>query len=374
MLTGEIDLTNDILGQIAGSWDTGIMLLVGFVLIYLAISKGFEPLLLIPIGIGVVLANLFSGLVEEGGILYLFKEVGLNTQLFPLLMFLGLGALTDFSGLLQRPFTALMGAAAQVGIFGALIGAIMLGFNLSEAGAIAIIGGADGPTAIYVSTRLAPEQLWGPVAVSAYSYMAMVPLIQPPIMRLLTTERERRIKMDYAVQPVSRRARILFPLLTTGLTALLAPQAVPLIGLLMFGNLLRESGVVERLASSAQNEMINVVTILLGLTVGSTMTGDTFLDLATLKVFALGLLAFAMATAGGVLFGKVMCLVSRGTINPLLGAAGVSAVPMSARVVHRVAQEANPENFLVMHAMGPNVAGVLGSAMAAGVLLGLIGS
>lgn len=374
MLTGEIDLTNDILGQIAGSWDTGIMLLLGFVLIYLAISKGFEPLLLIPIGIGVVLANLFSGLVDEGGILYLFKEVGLNTQLFPLLMFLGLGALTDFSGLLQRPFTALMGAAAQVGIFGALIGAIMLGFDLSEAGAIAIIGGADGPTAIYVSTRLAPEQLWGPVAVSAYSYMAMVPLIQPPIMRLLTTERERRIKMDYEVRPVPRRARILFPLLTTALTALLAPQAVPLIGLLMFGNLLRESGVVERLASSAQNEMINVVTILLGLTVGSTMTGDTFLDLATLKVFALGLLAFALATAGGVLFGKVMCLVSRGTINPLLGAAGVSAVPMSARVVHRVAQEANPENFLVMHAMGPNVAGVLGSAMAAGVLLGLIGS
>ena len=374
MLTGEIDLTNDILGQIARSWDTGIMLLVGFVLIYLAISKGFEPLLLIPIGIGVVLANLFSGLVEEGGILYLFKEVGLNTQLFPLLMFLGLGALTDFSGLLQRPFTALMGAAAQVGIFGALIGAILLGFNLSEAGAIAIIGGADGPTAIYVSTRLAPEQLWGPVAVSAYSYMAMVPLIQPPIMRLLTTKRERQIKMDYEMQPVSRRARILFPLLTTGLTALLAPQAVPLIGLLMFGNLLRESGVVERLASSAQNEMINVVTILLGLTVGSTMTGDTFLDLATLKVFAVGLLAFALATAGGVLFGKVMCLVSRGTINPLLGAAGVSAVPMSARVVHRVAQEANPENFLVMHAMGPNVAGVLGSAMAAGVLLGLIGS
>ena len=372
MLTGEIDLTNDILGQIAGSWDTGIMLLLGFGLIYLAISKGFEPLLLIPIGIGVVLANLFSGLVDEGGILYLFKEVGLNTQLFPLLMFLGLGALTDFSGLLQRPFTALMGAAAQVGIFGALIGAIMLGFNLSEAGAIAIIGGADGPTAIYVSTRLAPEQLWGPVAVSAYSYMAMVPLIQPPIMRLLTTEKERRIKMDYAVQPVARRARILFPLLTTALTALLAPQAVPLIGLLMFGNLLRESGVVERLASSAQNEMINIVTILLGLTVGSTMTGETFLDLATLKVFALGLMAFALATAGGVLFGKVMCLVSRGTINPLLGAAGVSAVPMSARVVHRVAQEANPENFLVMHAMGPNVAGVLGSAMAAGVLLGLI--
>ena len=372
MFTGEIDLSSDLLGQIADLWDNGVMVLVALAFIYLAIARGFEPMLLLPIGMGILLANLFGGLVEEGGILYNFKKVGLDTQLFPLLMFLGLGALTDFSALLQRPIMAFLGAAAQIGIFGALIGAVLLGFTLQEAGGIAIIGGADGPTAIYVSTRLAPVELLGPVAVSAYTYMALVPLIQPPIMRLLTTSKERAVKMEYPSTEVPRSVRILFPILSVILTSLLAPQAVPLVGMLMFGNLLRESGVVERLSSSAQNEIINIVTILLGLTVGSTMTAERFLDLETLKVFALGLFAFSMATAGGLLLGKVMYLVSRGAINPLLGAAGVSAVPMSARVVHRVAQEANPENFLVMHAMGPNVSGVLGSAIAAGVLLSLI--
>lgn len=348
------------------------MVLVALGFIYLAIAKGFEPLLLLPIGTGILLANLFGGLVEEGGIFYYFKKVGLDTQLFPLLMFLGLGALTDFSPLIQRPVMALLGAAAQLGIFGALIGAVLLGFTLHEAGGVAIIGGADGPTAIYVSTRLAPQQLWGPVAVSAYSYMAMVPLIQPPIMTLLTTKKERSVLMNYPESEVSRTTRILFPLFTVTLTSLIAPEAVPLVGMLMFGNLLRESGVVERLANTAQNELINIVTILLGLTVGSTMTDESFLEVKTLQIFALGLFAFCTSTAGGVLLGKLMYVFSKGTINPLLGAAGVSAVPMSARVVHRVAQKANPENFLVMHAMGPNVSGVLGSAIAAGFLLDYI--
>ena len=372
MLTGEIVFGGDFVSQLRLFWPVALMVIIGLGLIYLAISKGAEPLLLIPIGTGIVLANLFADLVNEGGIFYLFKEAGIETKLFPLLMFLGLGALTDFSGLLQRPYMALLGAAAQVGIFGAFLGAVMLGFDLPAAAGIAIIGGADGPTAIYVSTLLAPENLWGPIAVSAYSYMAMVPIIQPPIMRLLTTERERRVRMEKDFPPVSRQMKILFPLLTTLLVGLLAPQAVPLIGLMMFGNLLRESGVVERLAGSAQNELINIVTILLGLTVGSTMTADSFLDASTLKVFALGLVAFSLATAGGVLFGKFVYLLSGKTVNPLLGAAGVSAIPMSARVVHKVAQEADPENFLVMHAMGPNVAGVIGSAVAAGVMLGAL--
>ena len=371
MLTGEINLGPDLLDQIHLIWPTIVMIVIGLALIYLAVSRGMEPLLLIPIGSGIVLANLFSGLVEDGGLFYLLKNIGMETKAFPLLMFLGLGALTDFSGLLQRPYVAFLAAAAQIGIFGALIGAVMLGFDLSTAAGIAVIGGADGPTAIYVSTLLAPESLWGPIAVSAYSYMALVPIIQPPIMRLLTTEGERRVRMGQ-LAPVRREIRIMFPIMTTLLIGVLAPQAVPLVGLMMFGNLLRESGVTERLAGSAQNEMINIVTILLGLTVGSTMAGDTFLEIETLKVFAVGLLAFIMATTGGVLFGKIIYVVSGKTVNPLLGAAGVSAVPMSARAVHKVAQEADPDNFLVMHAMGPNVAGVIGSAVAAGVLLSLL--
>ena len=358
--------------SIIGQWPTGVMVAISLMLIYLGVAKKFEPLLLVPIGIGILLTNLFSGMGQEDGLFYILKKQGLETQLFPLLMFLGLGALTDFSALIKRPVMAWLGAAAQVGIFSALIIAVVLGFDLNEAGAIAIIGGADGPTAIYVSTQLADESLWGPIAVSAYSYMALVPIIQPPIMRLLTTSKERSTKMEFPMDPVPLSIRLSFPLGVVILSAIIAPQAVPLIGMLMFGNVLRESGVTDRLASSAQNELINIVTILLGLTVGGTMTAERFLNLQTLEVFGIGLFAFSIATAGGVLFGKLMYLLSGRTVNPLIGAAGVSAVPMSARVVHSVAQKANPENYLLMQAIGPNVAGVLGSAIAAGILLKLI--
>jgi oxaloacetate decarboxylase beta subunit len=374
VLTGDIPFDSQFFSELASYWDSGVMFLIAIGFIYLAIQKGFEPLLLIPIGIGMMLANIpFSGLAEEGGLLVLLKGFGLDTGLFPLLMFLGLGALTDFTALIQRPSMALLGAAAQVGIFGTLLGAIALGFTLENAGAIGIIGGADGPTAIFVSIELAEESLLGPIAISAYSYMAMVPLIQPPIMRFLTTKKERAVEMTYDPKPVPKLVRLLFPLVILILAALVAPKSIPLIGMFMFGNLLRESGVVERLASTAQNELINITTILLGLTVGGTMVADKFLDPDTLKIFALGLAAFTIATASGVLFGKVMYLTSGKKINPLLGAAGVSAVPMSARVVHKVALEANPNNYLIMHAMGPNVAGVLGSAIAAGVIIGMIG-
>jgi len=374
VLTGDIPFDSQFFSELASLWDSGVMFLIAMGFIYLAIRKGFEPLLLIPIGVGMMLANIpFSGLAEEGGLLVLLKEFGLDTGLFPLLMFLGLGALTDFTALIQRPSMALLGAAAQVGIFGTLLGAIALGFSLENAGAIGIIGGADGPTAIFVSIRLADESLLGPIAISAYSYMAMVPLIQPPIMRFLTTKRERSVVMTYDPKPVPKLVRLLFPLVILMVAALVAPKSIPLIGMFMFGNLLRESGVVERLANTAQNELINITTILLGLTVGGTMVADKFLNPDTLKIFGLGLVAFTVATASGVLFGKIMYLASGKKINPLLGAAGVSAVPMSARVVHKVALEANPNNYLIMHAMGPNVAGVLGSAIAAGVIISMIG-
>jgi len=381
VLTGDIPFDSQFFSVLKGFWDNGVMFLIAIGFIYLAIHKGFEPLLLIPIGVGILLVNVpLSGLdalgaegEEEKGMLLLLKEFGLDTQLFPLLMFLGLGALTDFTALIQRPAMALLGAAAQVGIFGTLIGAIALGFSLQNAGAIGIIGSADGPTAIFVSIRLADEALLGPIAISAYSYMAMVPLIQPPIMRFLTTAKERSVEMTYDPKPVPKLIRLLFPLTVVVLAALVAPKSIPLIGMFMFGNLLRESGVVDRLSNTAQNELINITTILLGLTVGGTMVADKFLDVDTLKIFGLGLVAFSVATAGGVLFGKVMYLASGRKINPLLGAAGVSAVPMSARVVHRVALEANPNNYLIMHAMGPNVAGVLGSAIAAGVIMSMLG-
>jgi len=374
VLTGDIPFDSQFFSELASLWGSGVMFLIAMGFIYLAIRKGFEPLLLIPIGVGMMLANIpFSGLAEEGGLLVLLKGFGLDTGLFPLLMFLGLGALTDFTALIQRPSMALLGAAAQVGIFGTLLGAIALGFTLENAGAIGIIGGADGPTAIFVSIRLADEALLGPIAISAYSYMAMVPLIQPPIMRFLTTKRERSVVMTYDPKPVPKAVRLLFPLVILMLAALVAPKSIPLIGMFMFGNLLRESGVVERLTNTAQNELINITTILLGLTVGGTMVADKFLDPDTLKIFGLGLVAFTIATASGVLFGKIMYLASGKKINPLLGAAGVSAVPMSARVVHKVALEANPNNYLIMHAMGPNVAGVLGSAIAAGVIISMIG-
>lgn len=355
------------------TWGNVVMMVISFVLLYLAIAKKFEPLLLLPIGTGILLANLpLTGLTEEGGLLNVLKKAGLDNELFPLLMFLGLGALTDFTPLLQSPITMLLGAAAQFGIFGAMFLALFLGFDIKEAGAIGIIGSADGPTTIYVSTQLASESLWGPIAVAAYSYMAMVPLIQPPIMRLLTTKKERSVTMPYLDKPISKRAKILFPVVVLVLSSLIAPKAAPLIGMFMLGNLLRESGVVDRLSNAAQNEIINAVTIFLGLTVGSTMTAERFLNVQTIGIFILGLAAFAVATVSGVLFGKVMYIFSGGKINPLIGAAGVSAVPMAARVVHKVGQEANPENYLIMHAMGPNVAGVLGSAIAGGVILGYL--
>ena len=374
MLT-EIGINSQFFAEFASFCGNGVMFIIAGVFIYLAISKNFEPLLLIPIGLGMVLANIpFSGIAEEGGFLVTLKNFGLKTELFPLLMFLGVGALTDFSALIQRPTTALLGAAAQVGIFGTLIAAVMLpSFSLQEAGAISIIGGADGPTAIYIANSLAGDNLLGPIAVSAYSYMALVPIIQPPIMRFLTTKKERETVMSYTDQQVPQIVRIIFPFMIILLTAMVAPKAAPLLGMLAFGNLLRESGVVERLSQAAQNEIINITTILLGITVGGTMTADSFLNLETISIFVLGLLAFTIATSSGVLFGKIMYYVTRGKINPLIGAAGVSAVPMAARVVHRVGQETNPNNFLLMHAMGPNVAGVLGSAIAAGVLLQYLG-
>ena len=366
-------MSNELLGAFP---DTTLgnttMIAIALGMIYLGIAKRYEPLLLLPIGLGVLLANLpATGIADDDGFLGLLRKAGLDNELFPLLMFLGVGALTDFTPMLQNPVTVLLGAAAQFGIFAALIAALFLGWDLDNAGAIGIIGSADGPTTIFVATQLAPE-LIGPIAVAAYSYMAMVPIIQPPIMRLLTTKKERLVKMPYPSQVASRKARILFPIIVIILASLIAPKAAPLVGMLMFGNLLREAGVVERLAQASQNELINITTIFLGLTVGSTMTADRFLDTQTLGIFALGLLAFGIATVTGVLFGKIMYYVSGGRINPLIGAAGVSAVPMAARVVHRIGQEEDPDTWLIMHAMGPNVAGVIGSAIAGGVILGVL--
>ncbi|MCH8090170.1 MAG: sodium ion-translocating decarboxylase subunit beta [Chloroflexi bacterium] len=352
------------------------MMLVGGLMIFLAIAYRFEPLLLLPIGLGAMAVNLpLGGLTGEHGIMTVLKENGLDNELFPLLMFLGLGALTDFTPLLQRPWTFLLGGAAQAGIFASLMAAIALNFSLREAGAIAIIGSADGPTTIFVATQLCPDsqacpnEVLGPVVVAAYSYMAMVPLIQPPIMKLLTTKAERSIPMEYTDRPIPRLLKILFPIVVLIIGGLLAPKAAPLLTMFMFGNLLRESGVVDRLSNTAQSELINIVTILLGLVIGSIMTGDTFLQLFTLKILGLGLGAFVIGTSAGVMFGKLMMVVSGRKINPLIGAAGVSAVPMAARVVQRMGQKERPDNFLLMHAMGPNVAGVIGSALAGGVLL-----
>ncbi len=352
------------------------MIAVGLLLLYLAIRKGFEPLLLLPIGFGAVLSNIpVAGIAEEGGILH-YLYYGIKSGLFPLLIFMGVGALTDFAPLLANPRTLFLGAAAQFGIFGTLLGAIALNwvpgleFSLKDAAAIAIIGGADGPTSIYVASRLAPDLL-GAIAVASYSYMALVPLIQPPIMRALTTPQERRIEM-LQLRPVSRREKIAFPLMLILLTALLLPSAAPLIGMFALGNLMRECGVVERLTKTTQNELINIVTIFLGLSVGSKLNADSFLRLETLGILGLGAVAFAMGTAAGVLMAKAMNRFGRVPINPLIGAAGVSAVPMAARVANKVGLENNPHNFLLMHAMGPNVAGVIGSAVAAGILLTLV--
>ena len=359
-------------------WTQALMMGVGGLLIYLAIAKKFEPLLLLPIGFGAILSNIpIAGIAGHDGLLGMVYAVGIETGIFPLLIFMGVGALTDFSALIARPSTLLLGAAAQFGIFATLIGAIALNllpgfdFTLADASAIAIIGGADGPTAIFLASKLAPELL-GAIAVAAYSYMALVPIIQPPIMRALTTKAERAVVMQQ-MRPVSRLERIIFPFVVLILCALLLPSAAPLIGMLTFGNLLREAGVVERLSRAAQNEIINIVTILLGLAVGSKLSADKFLTMETLGILLLGALAFCIGTAAGVIMGKIMCRVTGGKVNPLIGAAGVSAVPMAARVVNKVGLEDNHHNFLIMHAMGPNVAGVIGSAVAAGVLLALVG-
>lgn len=347
-----------------------IMLIVGGVLLYFAIVKKCEPLLLVPIGFGAILVNLpITGIMEEGGLLY-FISWGIRHEVYPCLIFMGIGAMTDFGPLLANPITFLLGAAAQVGVFVALIGSVLLGFNIQEAASIGIIGGADGPTAIYLTVKMAP-QLLGAVAVAAYSYMSLVPIIQPPIMKLLTTVEERKIVMKQ-LRPVSRTERILFPIVSTVLIGLLLPASVPIIGMLMLGNLFRESKVVDRLSNTAQNELFNIVTIFLATSVGATMQAEYFLTFNTIKIIILGLIAFSFGTAGGVLFAKLLNKITGGKINPLIGAAGVSAVPMAARVAQKVGQEANPSNFLLMHAMGPNVAGVIGTAVAAGVMLTLL--
>ena len=356
-----------------------VMVGVCLTLIYLAIKKGFEPLLLIPIGFGGLLANVpVAGISDPDGFLGIVYNLGVSNGLFPLLIFMGVGAMTDFGPLLANPKTALLGAAAQFGIFGTRTGALLLSeyvpgisFSVQDAAAIGIIGGAAGPTAIFLASRLS-EHLLGPIAVAAYSYMALVPLIQPPIMRALTTEAERRIDMKQ-LRPVRRIEKIVFPLVVLGLCLLLLPDATPLIGALMFGNLINESGVVDRLAGTAKNELINIVTILLGLAVGSRLGAEVFLQIETLGILALGLVAFCLGTAAGVLLAKLLNRITSEPMNPLIGAAGVSAVPMAARVVNRVGQEYNPTNYLLMHAMGPNVAGVIGSAAAAGTLLALLG-
>ena len=350
------------------------MLLVCLLLLYLGIAKKFEPLLLVTIGFGGLLSNIPGAEIASGdGLLYLTYTVGIATQVFPLIIFMGVGALTDFGPLLANPRTLFLGAAAQFGIFATLLGALglsqlgIMDFSVKEAAAIAIIGGADGPTAIYVSSALAPHLL-GAIAVAAYSYMALVPLIQPPIMKALTSEAERKIEM-VQLRDVSRTERIIFPLVLLLLVALLLPTAAPLLGMLCFGNLMRECGVVDRLSDTTQNALINIVTIFLGLAVGSKLSADQFLQASTLGILLLGMVAFAIGTASGVLMGKFLNSVSKQAINPLIGAAGVSAVPMAARVANKVGLEANPQNILLMHAMGPNVAGVIGSAIAAGVMI-----
>jgi len=367
-------------GLTTTSYKNLIMIFVGFFLMYLGVGRGYEPLLMVPIAFGAILVNIpAAGLMEPGGILYYLYNVGIITGVFPLLIFMGVGAHTDFGPLIANPKTALLGAAAQFGIFVTLIGALALQylpgfpihFTLQEAASIGIIGGADGPTAIYTTSKLAPHLL-GAIAIAAYSYMALVPIIQPPIMKLLCTKEEMQVEMQQ-LRHVSKLERIVFPIMVLVLCAAFIPSAVPLVGMLMFGNLLKECGVTERLSKAAQNEILNIVTIFLALTVGAKMDAEHFLTAQSIGILVLGLIAFSIGTASGVIMGKIMYRVSGGKVNPLIGAAGVSAVPMAARVAQKVGVEANPKNFLLMHAMGPNVAGVIGSALAAGVLLSLLG-
>ncbi len=358
-------------GLAAFTWAHAVMLIVGGVLIALAVVKEVEPVLLLPIGFGCLLANIpLTGLNGPGGMTAVLYQAGIETELFPLLIFVGVGAMIDFSPLLAQPQLALLGAAGQFGIFGTLLLASWIGFPLNEAASIGVIGAIDGPTSIFVASQLAPRLL-APIAVAAYSYMSLIPIIQPPLMRLLTTPRERRIRMEYTPRPVSRRALVLFPILVTVLVGLLVPKAAPLIGSLMLGNLLRESRVVDRLSQAAQNELLNITTLLLGLTIGATMEGPSFLRWDTLSILGLGLAAFVLDTAAGLTFGKALCALSRGRINPLIGAAGISAFPMAGRLVAKMAREEDYQNFLLMHAMGANTAGQLASVVAGGILLAL---
>lgn len=372
---------------IAENWRILVMLVIACVLFYLAIVKQFEPLLLLPIAFGMLLTNLpgaglytpelFAGghvhweEFAKGAGLIDYLYLGVKLGIYPCIIFIGVGAMTDFGPLLANPKSLLLGAAAQLGIFATYLGAIALGFMPNEAASIGIIGGADGPTAIFLTTRLAPDLL-GPIAVAAYSYMALVPVIQPPIMRALTTKAEREIRMKQ-LRSVSKKEKVIFPILVTMIVSLMLPSAAPLIGCLMLGNLMRECGVVERLSKTVQNELMNITTIMLGISVGATATADAFLNLKTLAILCIGILAFGLGTAGGVLLAKLMNVFSKEKINPLIGSAGVSAVPMAARVSQTVGQEADPGNFLLMHAMGPNVAGVIGSAVAAGILMSMLG-
>lgn len=410
IINGFLSSVNSIInasGLISLDWQNYVMLIISGVLIYLAIVKKFEPLLLLPIAFGMLLVNLYPAIMgspaysmelvsdyikangssanypivtiggldyyqigRSGGLLYYLYQ-GVKLGIYPPLIFLGIGAMTDFGPLIANPKSFLLGAAAQLGIFITFIGAILFKFTASQAGSVAIIGGADGPTAIFVTSKLAPELL-GPIAVAAYSYMALVPVIQPPIMRALTTKKERMVVMEQ-LRPVSKLEKILFPIIVTILVAIIIPDSTPLVGMLMLGNIFKESGVVSRISDTAKNELMNIITIFLGVSVGATATGKVFLSVQTLSIIGLGLFAFCCGTAGGVLFGKLMYKFTGGKVNPLIGSAGVSAVPMAARISQKVGQEENPSNFLLMHAMGPNVAGVIGSAVAAGVLISILG-
>ncbi len=362
-------------------WGNYLMILVACVFLFLAIKKGYEPLLLVPIAFGMLLVNMFPGIMAEpsvdpvtgiesaGGLLYYFFMLD-EWSIFPSLIFLGVGAMTDFGPLIANPKSFLLGAAAQIGVFGAYLGAILMGFGDKAAAAISIIGGADGPTSIFLAGKLGQSEYMGAIAVAAYSYMSLVPIIQPPIMKLLTTKEERAIKMEQ-LRPVSKLEKILFPIVVTIVVVLILPTTAPLVGMLMLGNLFRECGVVKQLQETASNALMYIVVILLGTSVGATTSAEQFLKVDTLKIVALGLFAFAMGTAAGVLFGKLMCKLTHGKVNPLIGSAGVSAVPMAARVSQKVGSEADPTNFLLMHAMGPNVAGVIGTAVAAGVFMAI---
>ena len=353
------------------SWGNILMIFIALVFLYLAIAKGYEPLLLVPISFGMLLVNIYPDIMKEGGLLHFFFLLD-EWSILPCLIFLGVGAMTDFGPLIANPISFIMGAAAQFGIFGAYFFAILLGFNDKAAAAIAIIGGADGPTSIFLAGKLGQAEYMGPIAVAAYSYMSLVPIIQPPIMKLFTTEKERKIKMEQ-LRPVSKLEKIFFPIVVTIVVTLILPTTAPLVGMLMLGNLFRESGVVKQLQETASNALMYIVVILLGTSVGATTSAEAFLKLDTLKIVGLGLIAFAVATAAGVLFGKLLCHLTGGKINPLIGSAGVSAVPMAARVSQKVGREADPSNFLLMHAMGPNVAGVIGTAVAAGVFMAIFG-